>query len=101
MNPDPELKKEPPKDKENHVVNYRFQTIYGREIDNFGKHLIGKVLSVELTNGKIITGKLRSFGQFDVMIIDQRTGQSIIIMKHAILTIQGDLEPRKEEEKGK
>jgi sRNA-binding regulator protein Hfq len=44
----------------------------------------------------MITGKLRSFGQFDVMIIDQRTGQSIIIMKHAILTVQGDLEPRKE-----
>jgi sRNA-binding regulator protein Hfq len=96
MNPDPESKKELPKDKEKPMVNYRFQTIYGREIDNFGKHLIGKVLSVELTNGKIITGKLRSFGQFDVMLIDQRTGQSIIIMKHAILTVLGDLEPRKE-----
>jgi sRNA-binding regulator protein Hfq len=95
-NPDTSKTRPVPNDMEESVTNHRFQTIYRGQIDNFGKHLIGKVLSVELTNGKMITGKLRSFGQFDVMIIDQRTGQSIIIMKHAILTVQGDLEPRKE-----
>ncbi|MEM0135155.1 MAG: hypothetical protein QXU18_08025 [Thermoplasmatales archaeon] len=77
-----ETKKEP---------NYRYQTVYPGQIDNFGKHLIGKLLTLELSNNKTVTGKLKSFGQFDIILIDSRTGQDILVFKHSILTVQGDL----------
>ncbi len=79
-----------------HGNGARFQTIYGATIDNFGKHLIGRTLSFELTNNKTITGKLKSFGQFDVVITDSRTGQDVIVFKHAIITATGDLSPRRD-----
>ncbi|MEM0136312.1 MAG: hypothetical protein QXU18_13995, partial [Thermoplasmatales archaeon] len=69
--------------------NYRYQTVYSGQIDNFGKHLIGKLLTLELSNNKTLTGRLKSFGQFDVIIVDSRTGQDVLVMKHAILTVQG------------
>ncbi len=69
----------------------RYQTIYGNTVDNFGKHLIGRILTFELANGKMITGKLKSFGQYDIIITDSRTGQDILVMKHALITVQGDL----------
>lgn len=77
-------------DSEKTVSNLRYQTIFPNAIDNFGKHLIGKFLSIELNNNKVLTGKLRSFGQYDVILTDQRTGQDILIMKSAIVTVQGD-----------
>jgi len=71
---------------------FRYNTPYGYGVlDNFGAQLIGKVLSFELINNKMVTGKLKGYGQFDIMVTDSRTGQDCIIMKHAIITIQGDL----------
>jgi len=70
----------------------RFNTPYGYGVlDNFGAHLIGKLLTIELMNNKTVSGKLKGYGQFDIMITDSRTGQDLIIMKHAIVSIQGDL----------
>jgi len=70
----------------------RYVTPYGYGVlDNFGAHLIGKLLTIELMNNKTVSGKLKGYGQFDIMITDSRTGQDLIIMKHAIVSVQGDL----------
>lgn len=76
--------------------DFRYKTVFNGSIDNFGKHLMGRILSIELSNNKIVTGRLKSFGQYDVILTDSRTGQDILLMKSAIITIQGDLSPRKE-----
>jgi sRNA-binding regulator protein Hfq len=76
---------------EKSVPNFRYQTIYPGQIDNFGKQLIGRILTLELVNNKTMTGKLVSFGQYDIILMDSRTGQSILVMKHAIVSVQGDL----------
>ncbi|MEM3859392.1 MAG: hypothetical protein QW478_08290 [Candidatus Micrarchaeaceae archaeon] len=76
---------------ENRAQNFRYQTIYPNAIDNFGKHLIGRLLTLELANNKTLTGKLKSFGQFDVIITETKTGHDILVFKHAIMTVQGDL----------
>jgi len=68
----------------------RYNTPYS-VLDNFGAHLVGKLLTVELTNNKTMSGKLIGYGQFDIMTTDSRTGQDYIIMKHAIVSVQGDL----------
>ena len=78
-------------DTEKSVPNFRYQTIYPGQIDNFGKQLIGRILTLELVNNKTMTGKLVSFGQYDIIMMDSRTGQSILVMKHAIVSVQGDL----------
>jgi len=73
-------------------VQGRYRTPYGYGIlDNFGAHHIGKLLTFELMNNKMVTGKLKGYGQFDIMVTDSRTGQDYIIMKHAIVSVQGDL----------
>ena len=70
----------------------RYVTPYGYGVlDNFGAHLVGRLLTFELVNNKTVSGKLKGYGQFDIMITDSRTGQDLIIMKHAIVSIQGDL----------
>jgi len=70
----------------------RYNTPYGYNVlDNFGAHLVGKLLTIELMNNKTVSGKLKGYGQFDIMVTDSRTGQDLIIMKHAIVSIQGDL----------
>ena len=70
----------------------RYLTPYGYGVlDNFGAHLVGKLLTIELMNNKTVSGKLKGYGQFDIMITDSRTGQDLIIMKHAIVSVQGDL----------
>jgi len=71
---------------------FRYNTPYGYGVlDNFGAQFVGRLLTFELMNNKMVTGKLKGYGQFDVMVTDSRTGQDFIIMKHAIITIQGDL----------
>jgi len=70
----------------------RYITPYGYGVlDNFGTHLIGRLLTFELVNNKTVSGKLKGYGQFDIIITDSRTGQDLIIMKHAIVSVQGDL----------
>ena len=83
-------------DTEKSATNFRYQTIYPGQIDNFGKQLLGRLLTLELMNNKTITGKLVSFGQYDIIITDSRTGQNILVMKHAIVSVQGDLSPKRE-----
>jgi len=79
------------KQKQNRMPN-RYNTPYGYGVlDNFGAHLVGRLLTIELMNNKTVSGKLKGYGQFDIMITDSRTGQDLIIMKHAILSVQGDL----------
>jgi len=70
----------------------RYVTPYGYGVlDNFGAQLVGRLLTFELMNNKTVTGKLKGYGQFDIMVTDSRTGQDLIIMKHAIVSVQGDL----------
>jgi sRNA-binding regulator protein Hfq len=70
----------------------RYVTPYGYGVlDNFGAQLVGKLLTFELMNNKTVSGKLKGYGQFDVIVTDTRTGQDLIIMKHAIVSVQGDL----------
>ena len=70
----------------------RYVTPYGYGVlDNFGAQLVGKLLTFELMNNRTVTGKLKGYGQFDIMVTDSRTGQDFIIMKHAIVSVQGDL----------
>jgi len=79
-------------DKNQDKMSARYNTPYGYGVlDNFGAHLIGKLLTFELVNNKTVTGKLKGYGQFDIMITDSKTGQDLIIMNHAIVSIQGDL----------
>jgi len=71
---------------------FRYNTPYGYGVlDNFGAHLVGRLLTFELVNNKMVSGKLKGYGQFDIMVTDSRTGQDLIIMKHAIVSVQGDL----------
>jgi len=54
----------------------RYVTPYGYGVlDNFGAQLIGRLLTFELMNNKMVTGKLKGYGQFDIMVTDLRTGQ--------------------------
>jgi len=70
----------------------RYVTPYGYGVlDNFGAQLVGRLLTFELMNNKTVSGKLKGYGQFDIMVTDSRTGQDLIIMKHAIISHQGDL----------
>jgi len=70
----------------------RYVPPYGYGVlDNFGAQLVGRLLTFELMNNKTVTGKLKGYGQFDIMVTDSRTGQDLIIMKHAIESVQGDL----------
>lgn len=80
----------------------RYNTPYGYGVlDNFGAHLVGKLLTFELVNNKTVSGKLKGYGQFDIMITDSRTGQDYIIMKHAIVSVQGDLTVKQNSETGR
>jgi len=80
----------------------RYNTPYGYGVlDNFGAQLVGKLLTFELMNNRTVTGKLKGYGQFDIMVTDSRTGQDYIIMKHAIVSIQGDLTAKQNSETGR
>jgi len=80
----------------------RYNTPYGYGVlDNFGAQLVGKLLTFELMNNRTVTGKLKGYGQFDIMVTDSRTGQDYIIMKHAIVSVQGDLTVKQNSETGR
>ena len=80
----------------------RYNTPYGYGVlDNFGSHLVGRLLTFELMNNRTVTGKLKGYGQFDIMVTDSRTGQDYIIMKHAIVSVQGDLTVKQNSETGR
>jgi len=80
----------------------RYVTPYGYGVlDNFGAQLVGRLLTFELMNNRTVTGKLKGYGQFDIMVTDSRTGQDYIIMKHAIVSVQGDLTLKQNLETGR
>jgi len=79
-----------------------YNTPYGYGVlDNFGAHLVGKLLTFELMNNKTVSAKLKGYGQFDIMVTDSRTGQDYIIMKHAIVSVKGDLTVKQNSETGR
>ncbi len=76
----------------NDKMSLRFKTIHGMgHMDNLDSVLIGKILTIELANNKSITGKLKALGIYDLVLTDSKTGQDILVMKSAIMTVQGDL----------
>jgi len=70
--------------------------------DSFVKELIGKIVNIELINGKMLQGRLLQLGMFDVLIelksketvnisgkpMIKDTTKSLIILKSAILTVE-------------
>ncbi|MEM3846468.1 MAG: hypothetical protein QXU98_12300 [Candidatus Parvarchaeota archaeon] len=75
--------------------NLKYITIHGPgHLDNLDKALIGRLLTFKLINGEIITGRLIALGQYDVVVMDLRTGWNILIMKSSIITVTGDLSPK-------
>ncbi|MEM0048870.1 MAG: hypothetical protein QW745_00770 [Thermoplasmata archaeon] len=73
----------------------RFVTQFGDEhMDCLDASLIECQITIELINGMIITGKLRFIGQYDLILMDNRTVWDVLIMKHGVLTIMGDLSPK-------
>jgi len=80
----------------------RYNKSYGYGVlDNFGAQFVGKLLTFELINNRTVTGKLKGYGQFDIMVTESRTGQDYIIMKHAIVSVQGDLTVKQNSETGR
>lgn len=73
----------------------RFQSLWGmNHLDNLDRNLIGRILTFELINNRTYTGKLKALGMYDLVLTDSRTGQDIILMKAAVVTVQGDILPR-------
>jgi len=70
--------------------------------DSFTRELIGKILNIELVNGKILQGKLLDLGMFDILIelkseetvnisgkpMIRDVVKNLIILKSAILTVE-------------
>lgn len=52
-------------------------------IDNFGKHQIGKSITVTLRSGRVESGILKGYGQYDIAI-ELSNKKILIVMKHAI-----------------
>ena len=59
----------------------------GKEtIDNFGRAQIVKSVTVTLRSGRIESGILRGFGQYDIAL-ELPNRKVLIVMKHAIDTV--------------
>ena len=59
----------------------------GKEtIDNFGRSQIGKSVTITLRSGRIESGILRGFGQYDIAL-EVQNKRVLIVMKHAIDTV--------------
>lgn len=59
----------------------------GKEtIDNFGRQQIGKSVTISMRSGRIETGILRGYGQYDVAL-ELSNKKMLIVMKHAIDTV--------------
>ncbi|AGO61404.1 RNA chaperone Hfq [Ferroplasma acidarmanus] len=59
--------------------------------DIFGKNLIGKTMNITLLNGEILSGVLRGFGQYDILL--ESGGKNVILMKSGIVKIEVQNEP--------
>jgi small nuclear ribonucleoprotein (snRNP)-like protein len=77
--------------------DYRYVSIWGvSHVDNFDKNLIGRILTFKLTDNTLLVGKLKGFGMYDILVTDSKTGRDFIIMKSAIISIEGDFSVKKE-----
>jgi sRNA-binding regulator protein Hfq len=63
----------------------RYKTSTG-SLDVFSSHLIGKSLTITLINGRIESGILTQFGQYDIEI-KAANGKSLIVMKSSIILV--------------
>ena len=77
--------KEPHRMERRSEATRRYDT--GKEtIDNFGRAQIGKSVTVTLRSGRIESGILRGFGQYDISL-ELPNRKVLIVMKHAIDTV--------------
>jgi len=70
--------------------------------DSFVKELIGKTITIELVNGKILKGKLLNLGMYDVLIevksvenfivsgqtLSKDVNKNLIVMKSSIISVE-------------
>lgn len=52
-------------------------------IDNFGRQQIGKSVTITMRGGRIESGTLRGYGQYDIAL-ELPNKKILIVMKHAI-----------------
>ena len=55
-------------------------------IDNFGRQQIGRSVTVTLRGGRIESGVLRGYGQYDIAL-ELSNRKILFVMKHAIDTV--------------
>ncbi|MEM3191173.1 MAG: hypothetical protein QW292_03605 [Candidatus Parvarchaeota archaeon] len=72
--------------------NLRYVTILGPGyLENLDKTLIGRILTFELLKVEQLQAKLTALGMYDLVVMNSRTGQRIIIMKSCIVSIRRDI----------
>ena len=55
-------------------------------VDNFGRTQIGKSVTITMRGGRIESGTLRGYGQYDIAL-ELPNRKVLIVMKHAIDTV--------------
>lgn len=55
-------------------------------VDNFGRAQIGKSVTITMRVGRLESGTLRGYGQYDIAL-DLPNRKMLIVMKHAIDTV--------------
>lgn len=71
--------------KENESANRRYET-GSSTIDNFGRQQIGRSVTVTLRGGRIESGVLKGYGQYDIAL-ELSNRKILFVMKHAIDTV--------------
>ena len=81
----PEARSDTHKDDRKSEKPKRYDT--GSEtIDNFGKQQIGKSITVTLRSGRVESGILKGYGQYDIAV-ELSNKRVLFIMKHAVDTV--------------
>ena len=71
--------------KDNVRDNRRYET-GSSTIDNFGRQQIGRSVTIAMRSGRVESGILRGYGQYDIAL-ELANRKVLIIMKHAIDTV--------------
>ncbi len=71
--------------KENGSGSRRYET-GSSTIDNFGRQQIGRSVTIAMRSGRVESGILRGYGQYDIAL-ELANRKVLIIMKHAIDTV--------------
>ena len=72
-------------EKDNGSDGRRYET-GSSTIDNFGRQQIGRSVTVTLRGGRIESGVLRGYGQYDIAL-ELSNRKILFVMKHAIDTV--------------